>query len=79
MILTLALFPCLALWVNAGKLRNHDQPAALTASHIENVLLAMHIDPIVARLSGHYMKTCCWLLPAMFLYNLMTKYLQVQV
>ena len=45
----------------------------------ESFLSHIGIDPIVARMSGEYMRIACWLMPAMFLYLLLQKYLQVQV
>ena len=45
----------------------------------EGLLLAMHIDPIVARMSGAYLRLASLLLPGNFLYLLLSKYLQVQV
>ena len=53
--------------------------ASLASCVPERLLLAISIDPIVARLSGHYLKIACLALPGNYCYLLLTKFLQVQV
>ncbi len=76
----LATLPCATIWMNAGMLDlTSTWNEHLHSCDTESILLAIKIDPAVARFSGQFLQVGVLMLPFNFTSALLTKFLQVQV
>jgi MATE family multidrug resistance protein len=83
LILSIALFPCIGVWLHIGK-----QICPRLGLTTEPILLEMSIDAEVARLTARYLFICIpmlpclnlysWLITVVFLYILLERFLQTQ-